>query len=80
MLDRIKPRAVLVGVLLAGLGSVALGPAVPASATTNAEPLMFGSRGTERGGLVSTTPREPSCAPPTGDAETGDAEPGDAEP
>jgi len=32
MLDRIRPRAVLVAALLAGLGSAALGPAVPASA------------------------------------------------
>ena len=32
MLDRIRPRAVLVATLLAGLGSAAVGPAVPASA------------------------------------------------
>jgi D-alanyl-D-alanine carboxypeptidase (penicillin-binding protein 5/6) len=32
MLDRIRPRAVLVAALLAGLGSAAVGPAVPASA------------------------------------------------
>src|ERR1700721_2984219 len=31
MLDRIRPRAVLVGVLLAGLGSAAVGPAASAS-------------------------------------------------
>src|SRR5215470_8452442 len=55
---------------------------VPASAITNAEARMSGSRGTEPGGWLTTTPREPSCGPPmacaTGDAE-GEAE-GDGPP
>jgi len=35
MLDRIGPRAVLVAALLAGLGSAAAGPAVPAAAAAS---------------------------------------------
>src|ERR1700758_4209823 len=46
---------------------------VPASATTNAEAAMSGSRGTGPDGSLTTTPREASCGPPTAWA-TGDRE------
>src|SRR5580704_16801014 len=45
MLDRIRPRAVLVAALLAGLGSAAVGPAVPAAAVVVGGPVSSPSAG-----------------------------------
>jgi D-alanyl-D-alanine carboxypeptidase (penicillin-binding protein 5/6) len=66
MLDRIKPRAILVGMLLAGLGSVAVGPAVPASAAQ-------GSASPGSASPVSASPgsASPVSASPVGGAQLG---------
>jgi len=45
MLDRIRPRAVLVAALLAGLGSAAVGPAMPAAAVVVGGPVSSPSAG-----------------------------------
>jgi D-alanyl-D-alanine carboxypeptidase (penicillin-binding protein 5/6) len=71
MLDRIRPRAVLVGVLLAGLGSVAVGPASasqasasPASASpASGSPVggpQLGSRGVVLNNPSRSAPRLPN--------------------
>jgi D-alanyl-D-alanine carboxypeptidase (penicillin-binding protein 5/6) len=52
MLDRIRPRAVLVAALLAGLGSAAVGPAVPAAAAVMIGGLEGGPAGGPGGGPV----------------------------
>jgi D-alanyl-D-alanine carboxypeptidase (penicillin-binding protein 5/6) len=50
MLDRIRPRAVLVAALLAGLGSAAVGPAVPAAAVVVGGPVSSPSTGSGSSG------------------------------
>ena len=50
MLDRIRPRAVLVAALLAGLGSAAVGPAVPAAAVVVGGPVSSPSAGSGSSG------------------------------
>src|ERR1700722_20070417 len=72
MLDRIRPRAVLVGVLLAGLGSAAVGPAAsaaPGSASPgvaspgSASPIggaQLGSRGVVLNNPSRSAPRLPN--------------------
>src|ERR1700722_3203466 len=59
MLDRIRPRAVLVGVLLAGLGSAAVGPAASASP------------GAASPGVASPGSVSPGSASPIGGAQLG---------
>src|SRR3984957_8633667 len=72
MLDRIRPRAVLVGVLLAGLGSAAVGPAASASPGSaspgvaspgSASPIggaQLGSRGVVLNNPSRSAPRLPN--------------------
>jgi D-alanyl-D-alanine carboxypeptidase (penicillin-binding protein 5/6) len=78
MLDRIRPRAVLVAALLAGLGSAAAGPAVPASAAGPVAQAVGGPQLASKGVVVNypsrSAPRLPGVAASAfvvADASTG---------
>src|ERR1700722_15930682 len=73
MLDRIRPRAVLVAALLAGLGSAVVGPAVPAAAVMAglASPGSAGSAGSGSPGSASPGSASPGSASPVGGPELG---------
>src|SRR5580700_9341771 len=64
MLDRIRPRAVLVAALLAGLGSAAVGPAMPAAAVVVGGPMSSPPAGSGSPGSGSPGSGSPGSGSP----------------
>src|SRR5580692_826946 len=71
MLDRIRPRAVLVAALLAGLGSAAVGPAMPAAAVVVGGPVSSPSAGSGSPGSGSPGSGSPGSGSPVAQAVGG---------
>jgi len=65
MLDRIRPRAVLVAALLAGLGSAAFGPAMPAAAVVVGGPVSSPPAGSGSPSSGSPSSGSPSSGSPS---------------
>jgi serine-type D-Ala-D-Ala carboxypeptidase (penicillin-binding protein 5/6) len=62
MLDRIRPRAVLAAAVLAGLGSAAVGPAVPAAAASPVGGAQLAGKGVVLDNPSRSAPRLPGVA------------------